>query len=71
MISILFNDTPLYMNQGTCYIDGSLSAVSIKNITPTGNGKIVTLNFNELIKLNLSYFIIAISFLKKLFVSAT
>lgn len=63
MISILFNKVTT--------IDGSLSAVSIKNITPTGNGKIVTLNFNELIKEQLSYFIIAISFKNIMFVSAT
>lgn len=45
--------------------------MSIENITPTGNGKIVTLNFNELIKEQLSYFIIAISFKNIMFVSAT
>lgn len=45
--------------------------MSIENITPTGNGKIVTLNFNELIKKQLSYFIIAISFKNIMFVSAT
>lgn len=45
--------------------------MSIENITPTGNGKIVTLNFNELIKEQLSFFIIAISFKNIMFVSAT